>query len=63
MSTPKKNTAVLLSRPKDETLEAFKKFYIELAGQMGVEITDEQMKDEARWEQTWKDFWNNKTND
>ena len=52
--------SVLLTRPKDETLDAFKEFYIELCKHMGIEIAQAQMDDEERWVKTWTAFWKKK---
>ena len=47
---------VLLSRPKDKNLEAYKAWISEMVHITGKK-SDNSMS-ESEWEQAWKDFWN-----
>jgi hypothetical protein len=52
------NNPLLLSRPKDESLEAFKEFTIEVCRHLGIAMSEEFLNDEERWDREWKRFWN-----
>ena len=52
------NIPLLLSRPKDESLEAFKEFTIEVCKHLGIAVTEVYLNDEERWVKEWKRFWN-----
>ncbi|MEO8356478.1 MAG: hypothetical protein ABI621_11220 [Chloroflexota bacterium] len=55
------NEKVNLSRPKDESLEAFKDWIQELTNRLtGKTGDDGSMTDEA-WEEQWKRFWKDKS--
>lgn len=46
---------VMLSRPKDKTLEAFKEWVREIVKH--ITGRDKQTMTEAEWEAAWKKFW------
>lgn len=54
MSTP--NKKVLLSKPKDDTLESFKEWILELAEHMGIVISEEERNDTAMWQSRWEKY-------
>jgi len=57
MSTPD-NTPVKLMRPRDESVEAMKDFYVELCDYLEVEIPPEFMNDDEYWKAKTEKFWN-----
>lgn len=62
MSTHK-NTKVLLSRPKDDTLDSFKEWILELAEHMGIVISEEERNDTAMWQSRWEKYKSGEKND
>ena len=55
------NKKVILSRPKDKSLESFKAWIMELTLHMTGKAEDTMTP--AEWEEKWKEFWGNEIKD
>lgn len=55
MDTPKK-TPVILSRPKDTSLQAYKAWILEIAEKMTGKPAVNNLSDD-QWVKKWQEFW------
>ncbi len=55
--TDKEKTKLVLTRPADKSLQAYKDFITSTLEGMGISLSDDKKMSEDEWKDKWQEFW------